>query len=107
MSVFKSGAFLQQCFSVHPLTLNLKIVTPPDLVGVFCTNCRMKHRMIIRQVTLQEFRSQRKPTTRYDFFSIVHRRIPKMFGFHSWMWLRILWNFDAVLVDAPTFLILR
>ena len=60
MSVFKSGAFLQQCFSVHPLTLNLKIVTPPDLVGVFCTNCRMKHRMIIRQVTLQEFTNSEK-----------------------------------------------
>ena len=50
MGVFKSGAFLQQCFSVHPLTLNLKVVTLPDLVGVFCTNCRMKHRVIVQRV---------------------------------------------------------
>ena len=54
MSVYKSGAFLQQCFSVHPLTLNLKLVTPPDLVGIFCTNCRMKHRVMVRKVVIQE-----------------------------------------------------
>lgn len=50
MSVFKTGAFLQQCFSVHPLTLSLKLVTPPKIVGIFCTNCRMKHRLTIQQV---------------------------------------------------------
>lgn len=54
MSVFKTGAFLQQCFSVHPLTLSLKLVTPPELVGVVCTNCRMKHRLTIRQVAAAE-----------------------------------------------------
>ncbi len=50
MPVFKSGAFLQQCFSVHPLTLILKLVTAPSLVGVACTNCRMKHRLTVKQV---------------------------------------------------------
>lgn len=54
MAVFKSGAFLQQCFSVHPLTLILKLVTPPDLVGVVCTNCRMKHRLTVKQVEEKE-----------------------------------------------------
>jgi hypothetical protein len=54
MSVFKTGAFLQQCFSVHPLTLNLKLVTPPEMVGIVCTNCRMKHRLTIRQVAGSE-----------------------------------------------------
>jgi hypothetical protein len=54
MGIFKSGAFLQQCFSVHPLTLNLKLVTPPDLVGVVCANCRMKHRLTIQRVVPQE-----------------------------------------------------
>ena len=54
MSVFKTGAFLQQCFSVHPLTLSLKLVTPPELVGIVCTNCRMKHRLTIRQVAASE-----------------------------------------------------
>jgi len=50
MGVFKSGAFLQQCFSVHPLSLSLKLVTPPELVGVVCTNCRMKYRLTLRRV---------------------------------------------------------
>ncbi len=54
MAVFKSGAFLQQCFSVHPLTLILKLVSPPFLVGVACTNCRMKHRLTVKQVEQKE-----------------------------------------------------
>jgi hypothetical protein len=54
MGVFRSGAFLQQCFSVHPLTLNVRLVTPPDLVGIVCTHCRMKHRVTVRQALPQE-----------------------------------------------------
>jgi len=49
MSVFTTGAFLQQCFSVHPLSLSLKLVTPPELIGVVCANCRMKHRLTLRR----------------------------------------------------------
>jgi hypothetical protein len=56
MSVHKSGAFLQQCFSVHPLCLNIKLVSPPQIVGVLCTNCRMRHRLTLLQapVSLEE-----------------------------------------------------
>ncbi|MDH5296622.1 MAG: hypothetical protein OEW26_05785 [Nitrospirota bacterium] len=50
MSVYNSGAFLQQCFSVHPLSLDLKLVALPDIVGVVCTNCRMRHRLTLHQV---------------------------------------------------------
>lgn len=50
MTVHKSGAFLQQCFSVHPLCLNVKLVSPPHIVGVVCTNCRMRHRLTIQEV---------------------------------------------------------
>lgn len=53
MSVYKSGAFLQQCFSVHPLSLNLKLVSPPEIIGVVCTNCRMRHRMTLHQFPAQ------------------------------------------------------
>lgn len=49
MSVHKSGAFLQQCFAVHPLCLNVKLVSPPQIVGVLCTNCRMRHRLTLPQ----------------------------------------------------------
>ena len=49
MAVFKSGAFLQQCFSVHPLSLGVKVVTLPDLIGIVCLNCRMRHRLTLSQ----------------------------------------------------------
>lgn len=50
MSIYKSGAFLQQCFSVHPLSLTLKLVATPDVIGVVCTNCRMRHRLTLHQM---------------------------------------------------------
>lgn len=53
MSIYKSGAFLQQCFSVHPLSLTLKLVAPPDVIGVVCTNCRMRHRLTLHHMTAQ------------------------------------------------------
>ena len=49
MAVYQSGAFFQQCFSVHPLSLGVKVVTPPDLIGVVCLNCRMRHRLTLSQ----------------------------------------------------------
>lgn len=48
MSVYKSGAFLQQCFSVHPLSLDVKMVAPPESIGVLCKNCRMRHRLTVQ-----------------------------------------------------------
>lgn len=52
MSLYNSGAFLQQCFSVHPLSLDLKLVAPPEIVGLVCTNCRMRHRLTLHQVSV-------------------------------------------------------
>ncbi len=49
MPVYTSGAFLQQCFSVHPLSLSLKLVRVPTVLGVVCTNCRMKHRLTVEE----------------------------------------------------------
>ena len=51
MSIYKSGAFIQQCFSVHPRCLNLQKFTPPDLVFLVCTSCRLTHRVIVRGMT--------------------------------------------------------
>ena len=45
MPIFQTGAFLQQCFAVHPLSLSFKMVTLPDKVGILCTNCNMRHRL--------------------------------------------------------------
>jgi hypothetical protein len=51
MPTFKSGAFVQQCFSVHPLSLSFKALTLPDRVMVECTNCHMRHRLVARALT--------------------------------------------------------
>lgn len=66
MSVHKSGAFLQQCFSVHPLCLNVKLVSPPHIVGVLCTNCLMRHRL-----TLPEGSGSSEETTGIDSHELL------------------------------------
>ena len=51
MPTFKSGAFVQQCFSSHPLSLSFKALTLPDRVIATCTDCRMRHRFTLRALT--------------------------------------------------------
>ena len=51
--VYKSGAFIQQCFSVHPLCLNLKSLHLPNGVVIRCTSCNMLHRLTLRAVVLR------------------------------------------------------
>ncbi len=48
MPTFKSGAFAQQCFSVHPLSLSFKALMPPNRVVMECINCHMRHRFTAR-----------------------------------------------------------
>ncbi len=43
--IIRSGAFLQQCWSVHPLCLTVKRVEPERIVVVTCSSCRMVHRV--------------------------------------------------------------
>ncbi len=49
--VFQSGAFLQQCFSLHPLSLSFKLYTIPDTIGIFCINCKSRHRLTVGTIT--------------------------------------------------------
>ncbi len=51
--VFKSGAFIQQCFAVHPLCLNLKSLHLPNGVVLKCTSCNMLHRLTLRSLALR------------------------------------------------------
>lgn len=50
-TIYKSGAFLQQCFSVHPLSLNFKMLTLPDKIGIACVNCKFRHRLTIKSIS--------------------------------------------------------
>ncbi len=47
---FKSGAFVQQCFAVHPLCLSLKRLDEEGRLIIACTSCRMMHLMAADQV---------------------------------------------------------
>lgn len=49
-TIYKSGAFLQQCFSVHPLSLNFKMLTLPDKIGIACVNCKFRHRLTFKTI---------------------------------------------------------
>ena len=54
MPTFKSGAFAQQCFSSHPLSLSFKALLLPDRVSVDCANCHMRHRFTLRSLMTRE-----------------------------------------------------
>ena len=49
--VIRSGAFLQQCWSVHPLCLTVKRVESDRIVVLTCSSCRMVHRVTADAVT--------------------------------------------------------
>ncbi|OGW48304.1 MAG: hypothetical protein A2V62_12190 [Nitrospirae bacterium RBG_19FT_COMBO_58_9] len=51
--IIRSGAFLQQCWSVHPLCLRVKRVEPERIVVLTCSSCRMVHRVTTSTVTRQ------------------------------------------------------
>lgn len=50
-SIFKTGAFVQQCFSSHPLCLGLKKLALPDQLVLACTACKMLHGLTLRSLT--------------------------------------------------------
>ena len=52
--IIRSGAFLQQCWSVHPLGLKVKRVEPERIVVLTCSSCRMVHRVTTDAVTRQD-----------------------------------------------------
>jgi hypothetical protein len=49
--IIRSGAFLQQCWSVHPLCLTVKRVESDRIVVLTCSSCRMVHRVTAGAIT--------------------------------------------------------
>jgi hypothetical protein len=49
--VIRSGAFLQQCWSVHPLCVTVKRMTEENALLLSCSSCRSTHRLTIATVT--------------------------------------------------------
>lgn len=50
--VFRSGAFLQQCWSVHPLCVAVKRITAENQLALACTSCRFAHYLTMGSVVL-------------------------------------------------------
>ncbi len=48
--IFHSGAFVQQCFAVHPLCLAVKRYEGGERMVLSCTSCNMLHRLTIGEV---------------------------------------------------------
>ena len=50
--VFHSGAFLQQCWSVHPLCLAVRRITADNQLALACSSCRFAHYVTIGSIVL-------------------------------------------------------
>ncbi|MFO0700320.1 MAG: hypothetical protein U0236_13935 [Nitrospira sp.] len=51
VQVIRSGAFLQQCWSVHPLCVTMKRMTQENVVVLLCSSCKSAHHLSIATVT--------------------------------------------------------
>ena len=49
--IIRSGAFLQQCWSVHPLCVTVKRMTNERAVVLSCSSCKSVHYLTIATVT--------------------------------------------------------
>lgn len=50
--VFRSGAFLQQCWSVHPLCVGVRRITAENQLALACTSCRFAHYVSLGSIVL-------------------------------------------------------
>ena len=51
--VFKSGAFLQQCWSVHPLCVAVKRMADDRTLILSCSSCRSVHHLALASVVVR------------------------------------------------------
>jgi hypothetical protein len=51
--IIRSGAFLQQCWSIHPLCVTVKRVSDDRRVVLACSACRSAHRLTLATVMLK------------------------------------------------------
>lgn len=51
--LYKSGAFVQQCFAAHRLCLSVKKIGLPDKILLNCSSCNLLHRLTIRSLMVR------------------------------------------------------
>jgi hypothetical protein len=59
--VFRSGAFLQQCWSVHPLCISVRRITGENQLAFACTSCRFAHYVGIGSIVLGPTSASQEP----------------------------------------------
>ena len=57
--VIRGGAFLQQCWSVHPLCLTVKRMTDEHAVVLSCSSCKSVHYLATNAVVSNESSARR------------------------------------------------
>ena len=60
--LIRSGAFLQQCWSVHPLCLTIKRIEADRIVVLTCNSCRMVHRVTTGMITKKVWTGDSSPS---------------------------------------------
>ncbi|MDH5669851.1 MAG: hypothetical protein OEY86_17770 [Nitrospira sp.] len=58
--IVRSGAFLQQCWSVHPLCVTVKRIGEHGTVVLSCTSCKSAHYLRVGIVVPQDSPTQRE-----------------------------------------------
>ncbi|ULA64100.1 MAG: hypothetical protein LZF86_110801 [Nitrospira sp.] len=59
--VIRSGAFLQQCWSVHPLCVTVKRIADDRTVVLLCSSCRSAHHVHCASVAAQSAAMPNQP----------------------------------------------
>ena len=59
--IFRTGAFLQQCWSVHPLCVSVRRFTAENQLGLACTSCRFAHYVTMASASLPVGGSEEPP----------------------------------------------
>jgi hypothetical protein len=69
--IHTSGAFLQQCFSVHPLCLSVKRLVPPQHLILSCSSCHLSHRLTLQSLTTH-LPGQDQPMDHHEHPALEH-----------------------------------
>lgn len=60
--IVRSGAFLQQCWSVHPLCVAVKRMGENRTVALSCSSCKSAHYLTVGMVVPQDSATHREAT---------------------------------------------
>jgi len=64
--IIKSGAFLQQCWSVHPLCVTVKRMAEDRTLVLTCSACKFAHHLVLGAVLSKESAAPAQPLSETD-----------------------------------------